>query len=563
MAALKRRTRRWSGGSMSDLEPIIAAYRSGRLSRQDFVRRLLTLGVGLAFIEFLIGMPVRRALAANERVQVPARTPRLVLVVLDAFRFDYQQLAPMPNLGRLMQRGSTFTNAWVGQLESVTPASHATISTGATPSRQGIMGFSWRDPTTKQEVYGGWYDEVLAGRLEQQMLSHNVNSIPQAVKAVDSTARVVALSSEKYYAADAMGGPAADYIIYGLPDGATIAPRGIPHHVPPAAFLANKALSRKWPLHYGQYDELAMTMALHALHAFDPRVLMINLPGCDTYGHSTGGPNRPDVMSKLVTGVDRQLGRLVKAYSDRGVLDGTIFVITGDHGMVPNTYQVEDTVIKDAIRAAGGDYLFHTGGSAAFIWLRNPETAPTVAQHLANTIPHVRFAHYQSVQGGGYTYHGVSPTGQTLNPALEAAQQYLLSTCAGPLAPDITLTLVENMVVRNRLQGNSSSAHGNHSGTTWGVQHIPLVMAGPGIKPGAVLDFPARLMDIAPTALTLMGIRPDQMDGIQLSDALLRPTPDGQRAADELAPRLAAYQRSLSARSAADIQQQEAANNTP
>jgi arylsulfatase A-like enzyme len=548
---------------MSDLESVITAYRAGLLSRSAFVRRLLTLGVGLAFIESLLGMPVKRVLAARDLRQLPARTPRLVLVVLDAFRFDYQSLAPMPNLARLMQRGATFTNAWVGQLESVTPASHATISTGATPARQGIMGFSWRDASTKQEVYGGWYDEVLAGRLEQQLRTHNVTSIPQAVKSHDPTARVVALSSEKYYAADAMGGPAADYILFGLPKGATISPVGIPHHVPPSAFLANKALHRKWPLKYGQFDELAMTMALQSLQAFDPRVLMINLPGCDTYGHSTGGPTRPDVMSKLVAGVDLQLGRLIKAYTDRGLLDETIFVVTGDHGMVPNTYQVQDTAIKDAIRAAGGDYLFHTGGSAAFIWLRNPEVSPTVAQRLVDTVPHARVAHYQSLQTGGYVHHAVAPTGQTVDSALEAAHQYLLGTCAGPLAPDITLTLVENMVVRNRLQGNPTAAHGNHSGPTWGVQHVPLIIAGPGVKSRAVLDFPARLMDIAPTTLTLMGIQPTLMDGIPLTDALLHPTSNALRATDELAPQMMAYQRAISDRSAADIQEQKSVPASP
>lgn len=548
---------------MSDLESVIAAYRSGLLSRSAFVRRLLTLGLGMAFIESLLGAPVKHVLAASNQTQLPARTPRLVLVVMDAFRFDYQSLAPMPNLARLMQRGSTFTNAWVGQLESVTPASHATISTGATPARQGIMGFSWRDAATKQEVYGGWYDEVLAGRLEQQLRSHDVTSIPQAVKSHDPTARVVALSSEKYYAADAMGGPAADYIFFGMPKGAAITPVGIPHHVPPPAFLANKALHRKWPLKYGQFDELAMTMALESLRAFDPRVLMINLPGCDTYGHSTGGPTRPDVMSKLVTGVDQQLGRLIKAYKDRGVLDETIFVVTGDHGMVPNTYQVQDTTIKDTIRAAGGDYLFHTGGSAAFIWLRNPEAAPAVAQRLVDTLPHARVAHYQTLQTGAYLHHAVAPTGQTVDPALEAAHQYLLATCAGPLAPDITLTLVENMVVRNRLQGSATAPHGNHSGPTWGVQHIPLVIAGPGVKAGGVLDFPARLMDIAPTALTLMGIEPSRMDGIQLSDALIHPTSDAQRATDDVIARMTAYQRAISDRSAADVQDQKAAASSP
>ena len=164
---------------------------------------------------------------------------------------------------------------------------------------------------------------------------------------------------------------------------------------------------------------------------------------------------------------------------------------------------------------------------------------------------------------GGYTHHAVTPTGQALDPVLEAAHQYLLGTCAGPLSPDITLTLVENMVVRNRLQGNASSAHGNHSGPTWGVQHIPLVIAGPGVKAGAVLDFPARLMDIAPTALTLMGIQPTRMDGIQLSDALMNPTSAAQRATDDLAPRITAYQRAISAQSAADLQDQKAAAAAP
>ena len=548
---------------MSDLESVIADYRCGRVSRQAFVRRLLTIGVGLPFIESLVGAPVRQAFAAGPRAPLPARTPRLVLIVLDAFRSDYQALAPMPNLSRLMARGSTFTNAWVGQLESVTPASHATISTGATPRRQGIIGFSWRDPATKSEVYGGWYDEVLAGRLERQLKSHNVNSIPQAVKAHDPTARVVALSSEKYYAADAMGGPAADYIIYGLPRGATIKTQGIPHHVPPASFLANKKLSRAWPLRYSQFDEFAMTMALQALHDFDPRILMINLPACDTYGHATGGPNRPDVMSKLVAGADLQIGRLIKAYGDRGLLNDTIFVVTGDHGMVPNTYQVQDTVIKDAIRAAGGDYLFHTGGSAAFIWLRNPQAAPVVAQRLVDTVPHAAFAHYQAMQNGGYVYQPVSPSGQGIDPALEAAHQYLLSTCNGPLAPDIALTLPENMVVRNRIDGGGNSSHGNHSGGTWGVQAVPLILAGPGVKAGAVLDFPARLMDIAPTVLTLMGIAPTGMDGVQLSDALLRPTTAEQRATDTLTPTLMSYQRAIAGRSAADVLAQKAAPAKP
>lgn len=543
---------------MSDVQTLMNHYGRGLLPRREFVRRLLALGVSLTAAETFLEEPLKHALAAPA-LSLPSRAPRLVLLVFDAFRQDYQHLASMPNLNWLMNRGTTFGNAWVGQLESMTPASHATLSTGAMPAHHGIIGFSWRDPTSGREVYGAWLKGVLAGRLEQQMRQHNVNSIPQAVKATDPSARVVAVSSEKYYAADALGGPAADYIMYGLPQNGTITPRGIPHHVPPETLLKRADLHRRWPLRYGQYDELSMTMALESLRALDPRVLMINLPGCDTYGHKVGGPANPTVMAKLVAACDLQLGRLIREYIDRGIFDQTIFVITGDHGMIPNTYQVQDTRIKEVIRAAGGDYLFHTGGSAAFIWLRNSQSAPAVAQKLADQIPHVLFAHYLTVQSGAYQYHPVVPSGRVADPALGAAYQYLLSTIESPIAPDIVLSLEENMVVRNKIDGGTlTGAHGNHSGATWGVQQVPLVMAGPGIKAGAHSDFPARLMDVAPTVLTLMGIAPDRMDGVPLVDALLTPTAVQQKASDTVAPSLTAYQQALVKRSQADAQMQKA-----
>jgi hypothetical protein len=57
---------------------------------------------------------------------------------------------------------------------------------------------------------------------------------------------------------------------------------------------------------------------------------------------------------------------------------------------------------------------------------------------------------------------------------------------------------------------------------------------------------------VAPTILTLMGIAPTNMDGIVLADALPRPAPELQAAADRLAPVLAGYQKGLIAQAAAD-----------
>jgi hypothetical protein len=74
-------------------------------------------------------------------------------------------------------------------------------------------------------------------------------SIPQAVKAADPKARVVALSSEKIYAADAMGGFAADYILYHQRSGPgkrALVPSAVPGHRPPEYFSSTRVCKRSF-----------------------------------------------------------------------------------------------------------------------------------------------------------------------------------------------------------------------------------------------------------------------------------------------------------------------------
>jgi arylsulfatase A-like enzyme len=279
---------------------------------------------------------------------------------------------------------------------------------------------------------------------------------------------------------------------------------------------------------------------------------MINLPGPDIYGHRVGGPAHPDIMARIIRGCDKQLNRLVHALRSRNLFDQTVLVVTGDHGMVRNTYQIDDNAIKAAVREAGGDYLFHVGGNSAYIWLRNPPMAPIVAQHLVDTLHHAPFAHHQTIESGRYIYHPVVRTGWSIDPALEAAYQYLLGTFAGPLAPDIALAFEENTITRVY-----TSFHGEHGGATWGAQQVPLLICGPGVKRGVQSPFPARLMDVAPTVLASLGLEPSNMDGVVLADALLSPSKTQQHGQDTIADALTAYQAAIKTRSHIDEMRQK------
>lgn len=518
-----------------EVRTLDSLFRRGLISRGQFVQALLALGATVSGVDLLLGA------GASALAPTGATARYLAIIVLDAFRPDYMQLAPMPNLEALIRNGATYDRAWVGQLESETPVGHATLSTGSLPNRDGVIGFEWRDPKTKKEALDGWPPGILAGALERDMVASGTDSIPQAIKEANPNARVVTLSSEKVYAADALGAARADYVLYHHRTGGkryTLVPRGVPGHVPPADFFQHPNLRVPVPLtNFTDWDWLSSMLALTAIESYRPDVLMANLPGADVYGHVGGGPATPSVMRQVVAGLDRNIGRIVEAYRTAGIDGQTLFVVTSDHGMVPNNREVPGATTKTAVRGAGGNYMFHTGGTAADIYIQNYWHARAVSAGMLR-VPGVDASYYRMQSHGRSTY--LPAPGQAIDPKLDAAYRYLLSTFVGPTAPDVVAAYRENTIGTA-----STTARGDHGGLNWGAQHIPLVLAGPGIQPGARSSYPARLVDVAPTVLRLLGVPFPRTDGLVLADALATPSAAEIAAQDALGPTLTAYQDAL------------------
>jgi len=454
--------------------------------------------------------------AASETWQ--ARPRYVVLLVLDGGLPAYLKLAAFPHIAALMRRGVTYSSAWDGMLESETPTGHASLGTGSLPKRHGIISFSWvTDDNVAEQPTNPI--PIQQGQLEQLLQRSGVPSLASLLKQHDKKAIVVVTSGHKDYAVDSVGGWAADYLMFYVERGQTWTPVAIPRHVPPQSVLQAPGLTAYAPhLAPGDQDSLAVQLALSAFRRLHQTVTIVNLPEFDwPLGHLRGGKADRASAWQLTNRLDQDLAAIEQEYARARVLKQTLFVLTSDHGMVTLNHLVPHQIIQNAVQAAGTsltDYEFH---SAGYLWLRDRSRADRVAANIVGLRnPAIRAVYYRKL--GTYSYVGASPLGPELPSPTDQAYQFLLNTFAGRSAPQVAIFLRENASILGR---NQMGWRGDHGGPSWNAEHIPLIFSGPGVRQGATSRYPATLYDVAPTILSLLGVRPQGMDGVTLTDALI------------------------------------------
>jgi hypothetical protein len=131
--------------------------------------------------------------------------------------------------------------------------------------------------------------------------------------------------------------------------------------------------------------------------------------------------------------------------------------------------------------------------------------------------PGIQSVYYLTHTKAGAQY--MLAPGQKLLPRTNLANQYLLQTLMNGHEPAVVTFCTKGATT----SPPTSHWKADHGGATWGVQHVPLILAGPGIKKGFVTNLPAQLEDIAPTVLIDMGVRPAGMEGKPLTEALTDP----------------------------------------
>jgi len=487
---------------------------------------------------------------------LPNPPNRLVMLIIDAGRPDYLGYTELPHIRALKNRGTFYDRAWCGQMEATTPASHASLGTGCFPcSDGGILGFWWEDPVT-----GTTYNSVPLDGTDPDSLSVLIGdsgapSMAEYLKRSDARAKVYTASGQKFYAADAIGGPHADYISYYSKNGAgDWAPTCIEGHGLPASLLEKRALAPSADsLKLGHQDALVGELALDVIRKERPRIVALNLPEMDwPVAHLEGGPLAPTSVKTVMRNADRVLGKIINEYKRLGMFDETVFMLLGDHGVTPYERFVDGHQIKAAIESVAVPISFDSN-TACYAWLETPGAASVAASAIENAgVTNLGGVYYLVESNGRRSYLAAPATAAHLHPTLDAAHRYLLQTMAGSNAPHVVCMYPERTGTLGA--GGKWKWLGDHGGVSWGSQGIPLIIAGPGVKQNHVSHFPARLVDIAPTAMRLLGIPYPQADGVVLADAQTSPNIIDQQRQRYVARYLVPYAASLRRQSAIEVQ---------
>ncbi len=513
----------------------------------------------LACALLLLSLPLSAGPLARQASERPGADPaiRLVLLVaIDQFRYDYLTRFSPEYSGafvRLQARGAWFTNASLEHYPTVTAVGHATMLTGATPSVSGIIGNDWydrggaggvtsvSDPTTR--VVGAQVDAPGSSprRLLVGTVGDELKNASLAPPGSEQAPRVVSLSL-KDRSAILMGGHRADVALwFNESAGAFVTSTYYRTDLPAwasdfnAKRIPDSFAGRPWTFlnpgpgsgrtmpaqpGAGLYraigaspfgNDLLLALAESALTAerLGQRgvtdLFAVSFSANDGVGHAYG-PDSPEVRDISVR-TDKQLEQLLGRVDALVGLDRTLVILTSDHGVAPVPEVQESrkmpggrvkaadlfTPIQAALeqRYGAGKWILATAGSSPYLNHALIAEKKLDAGEVREVAQRAAMGHPQVAR--------VFTREQLLRH--EVRDDRIGRRIAGSYHPQRSGDL-EILLNAYWLRSSTGTTHGT---PYWYDSHIPLVLAGPGVRPGRY-DQPVALNDLAPTLATLLGL---------------------------------------------------------
>ena len=407
--------------------------------------------------------------AASAQVDYkPAQgTPKhAVLIFIDGFRADLLDPEIAPHIAALGRAGTRFANAEVGFPSDSMPGILGPL-TGASPRDTGVPYDEYYDRHYKLAIELTETVTVPAG-----LKPHDLLRVPTLFEAAKAKGLKTAFIS-KHVGYEILQGPSGQGIDrLELPEMAA------------------------WKGPFKDYDA----------QNFETLTGFVVKDGADiaglyaiaaNYAMKDHGVAAAETRA-AVAEIDAQVARLVDAVAAAGRYDDTVFVLMGDHG---------DTDTPDAVASKGEGsvvgFLVEQGIKAAKItaddvmlaWLADPSQAEKAVSLLDTPEARARF--------------GID---RVLGPdALKSMRDF-----ADDQMPDFVLQ-VKPGVVYTKLPSTKKAEHG---GAFDSDRRVAFVMAGPGVKSGAVVGSKVNIFSTAPTLAKLLGLSLPSATSPVLTEAL-------------------------------------------
>ncbi|MEP7363526.1 MAG: alkaline phosphatase family protein [Acidobacteriota bacterium] len=519
-------------------------------------------------------LPLLAALSLPAFSQTPAapaktapaatRKPKLVLmIVVDQFRADYLwRFREQYNggLDRLMRQGAHFVNAYYEHFPTVTAVGHSTILSGATPSLSGIVGNDWYDrasgknitsvvdPTMKLLGAPGEASSphrLLVSTLGDEMKS-NGRGKPKTIgiSIKDRSAILpVGRSADGAFWFDNKTGNFVSSTWYfpELPKWAADfnASRAVDHYLKQSWVSIENSKAAPFvsmgaePVekYYAQMqrtpfgNEILELLAEKAIEGEqlgqrgDTDLLSVSFSSNDYVGHEVG-PDDPKVRDISIR-TDRTLAKLF-AFLDKKIgMANVLIAFTADHGVSPTAEMQATrhmpggrlsepqmaTTVETALAARYGGNKWVIGRSGPTMYLNydlmrqmklDPHEVRNVAAEALRAFPHIARV---------YTRDDLL----TMAPRDFVDRRVRVGFHEGR-GGDIYPVSEPNYTY-----GKDGASHGSPYNYD---AHVPVILMGPGVKPGRYTKH-AAVNDIAPTLATILDVEvPSGSVGRALDEAL-------------------------------------------
>jgi phosphonoacetate hydrolase len=446
------------------------------------------------------------------------RWPRFIITVFDAMRRDMITPSLAPNLRRFLDEGSDFPGSRC-VFPSVTRVNATALACGAMPGATGVIANKFFDPKVFNDklLHTGQYDDIQAAEAAYNGRFVEAASLGEILAA--SGMKVAVVSTGSAGTTHLLNPRAADLgqVTLCLSDWRGSTPnlyeQDILRRFGPIPPAAKPNVAR---------IALQMRIILEAvLPEIEPDVLMIWFSDPDSTYHACG-IGSPE-SEAAIRNVDAQFGRLVEAWrSEPGAERCRIFVCS-DHGQVTSRDRIH---VKQTMREAGieiGTSFTETQGVAGTtgyygaIRIRDGElrTMKRVADWL-NAQP--------------WCAHVFTPArGDGLSGLVDGTLDRSLLMVEHARAPEVYYTMrADDALNEWGWRGTcyyDSSEYPVGGGTHGGLHEVEmnnlLAVQGTGFKQRYASAWPAAHVDIVPTILHLLGIRPPaSVTGRVLSEAL-------------------------------------------